>query len=295
MQAFRRRPLSQAPARKGAKMNPVTALFSNPFLQMALFSGVLASIAGGIVGSYVVIKRIVFISGSIAHSVLGGMGLALFLQYKFNLPWLSPIYGAFVFAILSALLIGWIHLRFKEREDTVIAALWASGMALGVLLISLTPGSNPDLLNFLFGNILWTSHADVLLLIAADAIIVISVLAFHRKLLLVCFDEDQAKLQKIPTQRLYLYLLCLVALTTVLLIQVVGAVLVIAMLSLPAAIANRLTYNLPRLMITACILGIAFTAIGLVASYAYNWPPGATIALTATLAYLASLSIKNSK
>ncbi len=272
----------------------MNALFTNPFLQMAFFSGVLASIAGGVIGSYVVIKRIVFISGSIAHSVLGGMGLALFLQYKFNLPWLSPIYGAFVFAILSALLIGWIHMRFKEREDTVIAALWASGMALGVLLISLTPGSNPDLLNFLFGNILWASNADIILLVIADCIIVVSVLALHRKLLLVCFDEEQARLQKVATKRLYLFLLCLVALTTVLLIQIVGAVLVIAMLSLPAAIACRLTYHLPRLMITACALGIAFTALGLMASYAYNWPPGATIALTATVAYLISLLKKNS-
>ena len=266
--------------------------FLNPFLQMALFAGILASIAGGVIGSYVVIKRIVFISGSIAHSVLGGMGLALYLSYKFQLPWLTPLIGAFVFAILSALLIGWIHLRFKEREDTVIAALWASGMALGVLFISLTPRSNPELLNFLFGNILWTSHTDLLLLIIADVIIIFSTLALHRKLLLICFDEPLAKLQKIKTTSLYLYLLCLVALTTVLLIQIVGAILVIAMLSLPAAIASRLTYHRPRMMTLACILGILFTALGLFLSYTLDWPPGAAIALTATAAYLLSLTIK---
>lgn len=268
------------------------SLFLNPFLQMALLAGVLASIAGGVVGSYVVVKRIVFISGSIAHSVLGGMGLALYLQYKFQLSWLSPMIGAFVFAIFSALLIGWIHLRFKEREDTVIAALWASGMALGVLFISLTPASNPELINFLFGNILWASTADITFLIVADVIIVVSVIALHRKLLLVCFDDELAKLQKVKVVPIYLYLLCLVALTTVLLIQIVGAILVIAMLSLPAAIAGRFTHSMPRMMITACGLGIIFTGIGLALSGELNWPPGASIALTATAAYLGSLAIQ---
>lgn len=264
----------------------------NPFLLTALIAGCLASIASGIIGSYVVIKRIVFISGSIAHSVLGGMGLALYLNRTFGLPWLTPMVGALIFALLAAFLIGWIHIRFREREDTVIGALWSSGMALGVIFIALTPGSTNEILSFLFGNILWISKTDIIVLALADAIILTSVIILHRKLLTICFDEEQARLQKIPVTPLYLLLLALVALTTVILIQIVGAILVIAMLSLPAAIASRCTCNLPRVMVFASLLGIGFTAVGLAISYGLNWPPGATIALTATITYLASLSIK---
>ena len=266
----------------------------NPFILTALIAGCLASIASGIIGSYVVIKRIVFISGSIAHSVLGGMGLALFLNRTYGWTWLTPIVGALLSALLAAFLIGWIHLRFREREDTVIGALWASGMALGVIFISLTPGSTNEILTFLFGNILWISQSDIIVLVIANSIILTSVIVLHRKLLAICFDEDQARLQRISVTPLYLFLLSLVALTTVILIQIVGAILVIAMLSLPAAIANRCTYNLPRMMALASLLGIGFTAIGLAISYGLNWPPGATIALTATVTYFASLSIKQS-
>ena len=262
------------------------------FLILAFVGGSLASIAGGVIGSYVVIKRIVFISGSISHAVFGGLGLSLYLQRTFNLPWLSPLIGAFVFAILSAILIGWITLRFKEREDTVIGALWASGMALGVIFLSLTPGSTSEIFGFLFGNILWVGRADIILLIVVDSIIIVSVLVLHRKLLAICFDEEQAKLQQIATTPLYIFLLCLVAITTVLLIQIVGAILVIAMLCLPAAIAGRFTFHLPRMMGLASLLGIVFTGVGLSISYGLDWPPGATIALTATAAYLLSLLSK---
>ncbi|MDN3507578.1 MAG: metal ABC transporter permease, partial [Simkaniaceae bacterium] len=140
------------------------------FILFALLAGVLSSVAGGIVGSYVVVKRIVFIAGSIAHSVLGGMGLAIYLQRKAGLTWLMPIYGALAFALISAYLIGWIHLKYRQREDTVIASIWASGMAMGVIFLSLTPGYNVEVVNFLFGNILWTSANDLYTLIALDLV-----------------------------------------------------------------------------------------------------------------------------
>ena len=262
------------------------------FLIFALLAGSLGSIASGVIGSYVVIKRIVFISGSISHAVFGGLGLALYLNRTLNLPWLSPLIGAFTFAIISALLIGWISLRFKEREDTVIGALWASGMALGIIFLSLTPGSTSEIFAFLFGNILWVNTADLITLIIINLLILTSVTLFYRPLLAICFDENQAKLQHVSTTMLYLFLLCLVAITTVVLIQIVGAILVIAMLCLPAAIASRFTFHLPRMMTLAALLGIAFTALGLWISYGLDWPPGATIALTATVGYLLSLSIK---
>src|SRR3990172_6540537 len=138
------------------------ALSNNPFLQLALLAGCAASIASGIIGTYVVVKRIVFIAGSIAHSVLGGMGLCLWLKRVHHVAWITPLEGALVAALISALLIGWIHLRFRQREDTVIAAIWSTGMAIGVIFIALTPGYNVELMNFLFGNILWVSRADLI-------------------------------------------------------------------------------------------------------------------------------------
>ena len=128
------------------------ALAKNPFLLLALWAGLAASVASGVIGSYVVVKRIVSISGSIAHSVLGGMGAFLWLKRTYNLEFLTPLYGALFAGILSALIMGWIHLKYKEREDTVIAALWATGMSVGVIFIALTPGYNVELLNFLFGT-----------------------------------------------------------------------------------------------------------------------------------------------
>lgn len=267
-------------------------LFQNPFFMMALFAGLGSSIAGGVVGSYVVTKRIVFISGSISHAVLGGMGIALFLRRTFSLSWLEPIHGALVFAILSAFLIGLIHLYYKEREDTVIASLWTSGMALGVIFLSLTPGYNVEVFNFLFGNILWTSSKDLLVLFSLDLLIFTTILFYHRKFLAICFDERQAELQGLKVKSLYFLLLSLVAITVVLLIQVVGVILVIAILTLPAAMANLWTQKFSRMMVLGAIFGLIFNFLGIVFSFYLNWPPGSTISLVATAGYFLSLGLK---
>jgi zinc transport system permease protein len=262
---------------------------SNPFLQMALLAGFAASITSGIVGSYVVAKRIVFISGSIAHSVLGGMGFFLWLKRSYGILWLTPLQGALIAALISALLIGWIHLKFREREDTVIAALWSTGMSIGVIFVALTPGYNVELMNFLFGNILWVSHADLAMLIGLDLVVLITASIFHHRFIAICFDEEQATLQGLNVSSLYLLLLCLVAISVVLLIQIVGAILVIAMLAIPAAIASVLAHRMIRIMAIAILLGCGFTLVGTSFSYFLNWPPGATISLCAALFYCASL------
>ena len=268
---------------------------SIPFLFMGLLAGFAASIAGGVIGSYVVAKRIVFISGSIAHAVLGGLGIALYLKRTLNLEWLNPIYGALVFAILAAFLIGWIHLHYKEREDTVIGALWTCGMALGVIFLSLTPGYNVEVMNFLFGNLLWTNTSDLIILFSFDVFILLITLIFHRRFLAICFDENQAKLQKASVKTLYFLLLSVIAVSIVLLIQVVGVILVIAILTLPAAIANSFTIRLSKVMLYATLLGIFFTSLGIYLSYSLNWPPGATIALISTVGYFFTLFIKRFK
>lgn len=264
----------------------ITALFTHSFLRSALFAAVGASVAGGIIGSYVVVKRIVFISGSIAHSVLGGLGAALYIKQVYHVEWLEPVHGALVAAILSAWLIGTVRLYYRQREDTVIAALWAFGMSIGVILISLTPGYTNEISNYLFGNILWASKSDIAMLLGLDGVVLVMTAFFHRRFLAICFDENQAALQGLNVKFLYFLLLSLVAITVVLMIQVVGAILIVAMLSLPTAIANTYTHRLSKMMGMAVILGIVISFLGIGFSYSLNWPPGATLGLTATTIYL---------
>lgn len=268
------------------------ALFTHSFLYMAILAGLAGSVTSGIMGSFVVVKRIVFISGSIAHSILGGMGLFLWIQRTFDIPWITPLQGAIVAAILSALLIGWINLEYQQREDTVIAALWSTGMSVGVIFIALTPGYNVELMHYLFGNILWVTKSNVITLLALDVLVIGVVALFKNQFIAICFDEQQARLQKVRVKFFYLLLLCLVAISVVLLIQVVGAILVIAMLALPAAIAANLTRRFNTMMILAVLIGALFTLLGTAAAYQLNWPPGATIALIATLFYLISFRLR---
>jgi zinc transport system permease protein len=271
----------------------IHALLHNSFLQMAFWASVLASISSGIIGSYVVVRRIASIAGCISHTVLGGMGVSLWLQRVWHIEWMHPMLGAFVAAILSALLLGWIQLKFRQREDALIATIWSTGMAIGVIFISLTPGSTSELMNFLFGNILWVSLPDLLALAALDVVVLVLAFTYYRPLLALCFDEEQAKLQKVPVQALYFLLLCLIALSIVLLIQIIGTVLVLALLTIPATISSLLCHRLGPMMAFACLLSIIFSWVGLELAYDFNWPPGATIALTAAASYALILIFKN--
>ena len=257
------------------------ALAAHPFLQNALWAGLLASIGCGIVGTYVVVKRIAFLAGGIAHTVLGGMGIAYFLGKP-------PLSGALVTALAAALLIGWIRLRQQEHEDTLVGALWAIGMAVGVLFISKTPGYNVDLMSYLFGNILLTPPGSLWLMAALDALIALFALLFYKQLQIVAFDEEFARLRGVSVEFFYILLLCMVALTVILLIQIVGLILVIALLTLPAAIAGQYVRSLAQMMLLAVVLGCIFTTSGLALSYSPDLPAGATIILLAGSAYLLS-------
>lgn len=256
------------------------ALPNHTFLQNALLAGILASIGCGMMGTYVVVKRIGFLAGGIAHAVLGGMGIA----YYFGR---SPLGGALGAALLAALIIGWVNLRGQEHEDTLIAALWSLGMAIGILFISQTPGYNVDLMSYLFGNILMVPCADLFLMSGVDAVIVLSVLLFRKQFVAVAFDEEFAEVRGVNVTFFYL-LLCLVALTVVLLIQVVGLILVIALLTLPAAIAAQYVRSVGRMMWVAMGLGAMFTTMGLALSYEPNLPAGPSIILLAGATYLLS-------
>ena len=262
------------------------ALASHGFLQSALAAGLLASIGCGVMGTYVVVKRIGFLAGGIAHTVLGGMGAAFYFGH-------DPMLGALLAAIASALVIGWITLRFREQEDTLISALWAVGMAVGVLFLARTPGYGVDLMSYLFGNILLVPQEDLWLMAALDAVLVGTVLALYRPLLAVAFDEEFARLRGLPVTFLYLLLLCLVALTVVLLIRVVGLILVIALLTLPAAIATQYAATLGRMMGLAVAIGAVFTTSGLALSYAPDLPAGPTIIVLAGAVYLVSTLVRH--
>lgn len=258
-----------------------TALAEQSFLQSAVIAGVLASIACGLIGSYVVVMRISYLAGGIAHSVMGGMGIAYFLGG-------SPFVGALIAAVISALIIGLVKLYWQAREDTLIGALWASGMALGIIFISQTPGYQVDLMSYLFGNILLVAEDDLWLMAGMDVVIVGAIALLYRPFQAVAFDPEFARLRGLPVNLLYLLLLCIVALTVVLLIQVVGLILVIALLTLPAAIAGHYVRTLSSLMALATLLGLGFTSTGLALSYGPDLPAGATIILLAAGCFVIS-------
>lgn len=271
-------------------MDFLHALSEHAFLQYALIAGLLASVACGVMGSYVAARRITYVAGGIAHSVLGGIGLARYLQVTAGWAWLNPLYGAVIAALLAAVIIGLVTLRAKESEDTVISAIWAIGMAVGVIFIWKTPGYGENLMSYLFGNILMVSPGSLWLIVLLDVVVVAAGVGAYRQLSAVCFDEEFARLRGVNVEAYYLLLLCLTALTVVLLTTVVGLVMVIALLSLPVAIAGRLTRSLLRMMLVGALLSALFTSVGLAISYEADLPAGATTIVLAGAAYLLTVT-----
>jgi zinc transport system permease protein len=270
----------------------ITDLQHHAFLQNALLTGLLASVACGVIGTYVVVRRISYIAGGISHSVLGGIGAALYVRHVYHWEGLHPIYGAALVAIIAAIVIGIVSLRVKEREDTVIGAFWAVGMAVGILFISRTPGYSQDLMSYLFGNILLVTKSDLWLLVILDAVVVSTGLVLYNQLLAVCFDNEFARLRGLKVELYYMLLLCLTALTVVVLATVVGVVMVIALLTLPIAIAGQFSRTLWSMMALSTLLSALLTTSGLALSYGPDYPAGATTILLAGAAYLVVSAVK---
>ena len=252
------------------------------FMQNAVYAGLLASVACGIIGVYVVVNRIVFISGGISHASFGGIGLGYLAGF-------SPILGAMIFTLTSALGIGLITRRTKLPEDTAIGVMWAMGMALGVVFIGLAPGYAPDLTDYLFGNILFVPFSDIILMIVLDAVIVIVVVSLYKEFLALSFDEEFGTVSGIPVERLYLLLLCMIALTVVLLIRVVGIILVIALLTIPPTVARQFTYDMRKMMALSVVIGAIVSFGGLWLSYEFKLASGATIILLSGTVLFAAL------
>lgn len=257
------------------------------FLRDALLAGLLASVAFGIIGSLVTVRRITYIAGAISHSVLGGIGAGIWLQHAVGVGWFHPMIGGVAVALLSALVIGAVSLCAQQREDTVIGAVWAVGMAAGLIFLAKTPGYN-DPMSYLFGNILLIAHSDLWVVAGLDLVVLGVIGVFYNKLQATCFDEQFTALRGVSVRVLYLLLLCLTALTVILLIQVVGVVLVIALLTLPAAVAGHFARHLWQMMLLAVACCMLFVGTGLAVSYEFDLPSGPTVVLLAAVAYLAA-------
>jgi len=262
------------------------AVGSYAFMRNALLTGLLASVACGVMGSFVVVKRISYIAGGIAHCVLGGIGAALYLERVHGLTALDPLHGALVAALAAAFVIGLVSLRAKQRVDTVIGSVWAIGMAAGVLFLSRTPGYGEDLMSYLFGNILMVTGSDLWLLLALDAVVLAAAVLFFKQFQSICFDEEFSKVRGLKVDAWFVSLLVLTALTVVLLVTVVGIVMVIALLTIPAAVAGHFTNRLSHMMVAATCISVVFTSAGLAASYGPDLPAGATIIALAGATYL---------
>lgn len=260
-------------------------LSQNIFLVFALLSSCVASISSGIVGTYVVIKRISFLAGSLSHAILGGMGLFLYLQRKFHLEFLTPLLGALITAIACAFILGIGRYRFKEREDTLISILWSFGMSVGIIFLAMTPGTNVDVLNYLFGNLLWTDTRDVILLFVLLVGSLLFYLRHHDELVALSFDEKQATLSGIDCKKLFIKLLVIVGIVIVFLIKTVGAILVMSMLTIPTATACHYGKDAKSIVRHSIMLGVLYSILGTFTAYFLNWPPGATITLIASLGY----------
>jgi len=272
-------------------MNFFHDMAHNPFLWTGLLAGWLASIACGVVGPHVITRRIVFLAGAIAHIALGGVGASIFLRHRFpeTFGWLDPSVGAGIVAVAAAVALAAVHQRVAERMDTLIGALWATGMAVGILLVKFTDDYTGELMGFLFGNIATVSTAQVWGMLWLNVAILGIAALYHKRFLAVCLDAQQARLQGVNEMHTEIVLLVLVALTVSLLISVGGLILVIALLTLPAAAAGHHTRRMGAMMGASMLLCVAVTTLPRVAVYGTRVSPESAIVLAAGAIYLASV------
>ncbi|MFK5975333.1 MAG: metal ABC transporter permease [Sulfurovum sp.] len=246
------------------------------FIQNAILAGILVSFTAGIIGSLIVVNRMVFLAGGIAHTSYGGIGLAVYTGF--------PIFlGASLFAVASALLIAMLTLKKRDRIDTFIGLIWAVGMAIGVIFIDLTPGYNVDLMSYLFGSILAVTTADLYFMSILLTVILIVITVWYREILAVSYDSQYAGIRGINVRFFYTLILVLSALTVVIAIKVVGLILVIAMLTIPVYIAEKLSNSLLSMMFISGFIATIFTLVGLWFSYTYNLTSGASIIMVSAI------------
>ncbi len=262
----------------------MTELLSYGFMQNALMAAVLVSLASGIIGTLVVLKRMVFISGGVAHTAYGGVGLAFYLG-------INPIFGAVAFSLMASFLMGYVQRKTRQRQDTLIGVMWAIGMAIGIIFADLTPGYKADLMSYLFGSILAVTDTDLLLMLEVDILVISLVAIFYKELQATAFDETFARVRNLPVDLLYVILVAMIGLSVVMLMRVVGLIMIIALLTVPAAIGAMYLKNMKHIMWLATGLSLIFTIGGLLISYYFNLSSGATIILVSGVFYLGALAL----
>jgi len=260
-------------------MDTLTSILNYEFGQNAFMAAIFASISCGIIGTYIVAKRIVFISGGITHASFGGIGIGYYLG-------IDPIIGAMVFGVFSALGVQFFAKRADMREDSAIAMLWALGMAIGIIFVYLTPGYAPNLLSYLFGNILIVSYTELILMSVLTIAICVFFIISLRMILFVSFDEEFAKTNNAPVKLFNGVLMSLVALTIVFNIKVVGIILVMSLLTIPQAIANLFTRTFAVMMALSVVFAFIGSAGGLMLSYKLDIPSGASIIFCLVLLFV---------
>ena len=261
-------------------MDTIIEAFGYDFMRHAVVAGILASVLCGVIGTFVVVKRLVFISGGLSHAAFGGLGLFYYLG-------LNPIFGGILVAVLASAGLGLGATRQGRpagaTADAMIGVLWAVGMAIGILFIYQTPGYAPNLMTYLFGNILTVSWTDIELLCALDLVVLLIIGVSYKEFVAIAFDESFARVQGIPVRLLFTLFLVLVGLTVVMLIQVVGIILVIALLTIPPLIGLGLVRDFLPVMLVSVLVGVAMSLGGLALSFYYDVPSGPTIILLGAL------------
>jgi zinc transport system permease protein len=255
------------------------------FMQNAFLAGLLASVICGIMGTLVVVNRIVFLSGGIAHASFGGIGLAFFFGWPFMV-------GTIGFSLVAAVTMAAITFKAKHRADTIIGVIWAIGMAIGIILLDLTPGYNVDLMSYLFGSILTVPDSDIWMMLLVGLAFVGIVFYFYNDYLALSYDEEFAQIRGVHVRSLYFLMIVMVAIGIVMVIQVVGLILVIALLTIPPYIAERYSTSLFKMMVLSSVLSAIFTVIGLWFSYALDLTSGATIIAVAGIGFIISLALE---
>jgi zinc transport system permease protein len=254
------------------------------FMRNAVLAGIMASAICGVIGTLVVVNRIVFLAGGIAHAAYGGIGLAFFL----GLPYIVGIFG---FSIVVSMIMAAITLKEKNRADTFIGVLWAVGMALGVILLDIKEGYNVDLMSYLFGSILAVPSSELYVMAGLSSFIVITVGFYYHDFLAMSYDQEFAQLRGVAVKPLYFLLIGMIAISVVMVIKVVGLILIIALLTIPPFIAEKYTQSLLQMMLLSAVLSIMFSLIGLWISYKLNLTSGATIIMVAAAVFFLSFLI----
>ena len=252
------------------------------FMRNALAAGVLVSIVCGVIGTLVVVNRIVFLAGGIAHAAYGGIGLAFFMGWPYSV-------GTTGVSLLAAGIMAAVTLKAKHRADAMVGVIWAVGMAAGVILLDLTPGYHVDLMSYLFGSILAVPAEDLWQMVVVGAAVILVVAWYYNDFLAMSYDDEFARLRNVPVALLYCLLLGMIALTVVMIIRVVGLILVIALLTIPPFIAEKFTASLRAMMALSAVLSCLFTVTGLWLSYWWNLTSGATIIMVAAAGFFAAL------